>query len=119
MSDYRIMYLRSSYPVVDGVLTSGTPVGCVAIRVKGRKVEYGLSVLNPADPFNRKVARELAAFRLTDRPTSLTVVGLSGPALDMHDITEAVMTNLASDKDAPSRARKAAKVWLDTFAYSY
>src|SRR5579885_1359020 len=117
MKDYRVMYLRSSYPVVNGMLTSGSPVGCVAIRVRGRKVDIGLSVLNPQDPFDRKVARELAAFLLNDKPTTLTVVGLASTELNMHDITEAVMVHLASEKDVPSRARKAARVWLETFSY--
>lgn len=112
---YRVMYLRSSYPVVDGRLTSGQPVGCVAIRVDGRKVSYGLSVQNPADSFNRAVARELAVARLKENPVTLTVVSLLNSELDMHDITEAVMVSLASEKDVPNRAIKAAKVWMKTF----
>jgi len=117
MKEYRIMYLRQSYPVVHGIAQPGQPIGCLAIRVNGKRVEYGLSVLNPLDTFNKAVARELATARLKEKPVTLTVVGLSGPELTMHDITEAVMIHLASEKQVPSRAKKAAKAWLSEFAW--
>jgi len=117
MKDYRIMYLRGSYPVVNGIPQPGQPVGCLAIRVDGRRVEYGLSVLNPLDTFSKAVARELAVARLKEHPTTLTVVGLSRRELDMHDITEAVMIHVASEKQVPNRAKKAAKAWLSQFTW--
>lgn len=97
----RIMYLRDA---------NYFPVGCVAITLNRHKntVEYQLSVLNPQDRFDRKVARQLALGRLVEAP--VTVV-LSGHAT-MHEISLAVMKSIVSLNSAPSRAVKAAKTWL-------
>ena len=103
--DHRIMYLRDS---------KGQPVGCVAIKVVSDKlVTYQMSVLNPADRFNRAVARQLALGRLVAPLTAR----LPYQAINMHDITEAVCVDICNDKSAPSRARKAAKLWLNTRLY--
>lgn len=100
--EHRIMYLRTR---------SGNPVGCLAIRLNPRTqfVEYQLSVLNPLDRFDRKVARQLALGRLAETPITLRVP--RNPT--MYDISVAVMRDLSHTKTAPSRAIKAAKLWLD------
>jgi hypothetical protein len=95
------MYLRT---------VSGNPVGCLAIRLNPRTqfVEYQLSVLNPLDRFDRKVARQLALGRLAEGPITLRVP--RNPT--MFDISVAVMRDIVNTKNAPSRAVKAAKLWL-------
>lgn len=104
---HRIMYLRDS---------NGQPVGCVAIRVSQsqRLATYQLSVLNPADRFNRAVARQLALGRLVEAPFTVRLPSLPS----MHDITEAVFTDIESDRQTPSRARRAARQWLRNNIYT-
>lgn len=98
----RIMYLR---------LANDRPVGCVAISVDKRnhRIHYQVSALNPADRFDRKVARQLALGRLVESP--LPVPLPRGEEVSMHLITEVVMRHL-SKSNAPGRAIKAAKLWL-------
>lgn len=97
----RIMYLRSE---------TGHPVGCMAIQLNRHDgtLSYQLSVLNPRDQFNRAVARQLALGRLLEEPLKVKIDRES----TMHDISEAVMKDIVSFKDAPARAIKAAKLWL-------
>jgi hypothetical protein len=99
----RVMYLRDA---------KGLPVGCVAIRVsRGNRlslVEYQLSVLNPKDKFDRTVAREIALGRLAKKPLEVPVD--LNPS--MHQITEAVMVDIAEYEDSPGRAVRAALLWL-------
>lgn len=99
---HRVMYLRDKHY---------QPHGCVAIQINPRTqfVEYNISTLNPADRFDRKVARELALGRMLLEPETLRVP--RNPSL--HDISIAVMRDLACSKTAPSRAVKSAKLWLD------
>jgi len=98
----RIMFLRAS---------NGHPVGAIAIRlVKGKSVaKYQFSVLNPKDNFDRAVARQLALGRLVEKPIS---VNLPEEA-NMHDISGAVMADLSERSDVPSRAQKAASLWIN------
>ena len=111
-NDIRIMYLRDSYPVVDGMLTPGQPVGCLAIRLNktGTRAEYGLSVLNPKDKFSREIGRSVASAQLSHNPFSVRIPSNA----TIHEITEAVMLDLESLPQVPSRARRAAKVWINT-----
>ncbi len=101
MSQRRVMFLRNYV---------GTPIGCVAITLSRSKgvVEYQVSVLNPADRFNRAVARQLAYGRLVEQPLSVPIK----KECSMHDVSHAVMTGIASNPNLPSRAIKAAKLWL-------
>ena len=129
----RIMYLRQSYPTVIDPKTGltktiqGNPVGCLAIRVKRERignfltnwlrlksatrttVEYGVSVRHPSDKFSRRQARELATHRLNMEPVSFTVE----EDLDRFEITSGVMDRVYKS-GLPTRAVKAAKLWLDT-----
>jgi hypothetical protein len=104
LKDYRVMYLRSN---------EGHPVGCLAILVnrKGAALSYGFSVLNPADKFDRKVARQLALGRLMEAPVTVNVMRED---LNMHEITRNVMKSLVINRKTPARAVKAAKLWLST-----
>ncbi len=119
--EYRFQYLRNR---------DGQPVGCVAIKTSvgdfGLQVEYQVSVLNPVDRFDRTLARSIAVERLKKRPT--VIQKMLGVNATMHQITSAVMTHLAKtpleqkvagvgtdwyvQMNIPSRARKAAKLWL-------
>src|SRR5277367_588359 len=89
---HRVMYLRDA---------KGLPVGCVAIRVsRGNRlslIEYQISVLNPKDKFDRAVAREIALGRLDKRPLEVHVA--FEPS--MHQITEAVMVDIAEVEGPP------------------
>jgi len=89
----------------------GQPVGCLAIGLDRKKhhAVYQLSVLNPADRFNRKMARHLALGRLMETPVSIPLQ--RGKDLTKHHISNVVMSHLAKSK-APTRAVKAAKQWL-------
>jgi hypothetical protein len=97
----RIMYLRSD---------NGHPVGCLAIQLNRHsgQISYALSVLNPKDRFNRPVARQLALGRLLEEPLKVDV----NREATMHDISEAVMKDILRYKDAPTRAIKAARLWI-------
>ena len=102
MSD-RIMFLRDKF---------GSPVGCLAIVInsKTRLVEYQFSVVNASqDTFDRETARVLAIGRLASAPIAIP---LREKNLNMFDITRAVMKNFSRREGTPSRAVKAAKLWL-------
>jgi|GEM_PF-2732673 len=98
----RVMYLRDE---------RYNPVGCVAISLtKNRQtVRYQLSVLNPVDKFERSLARHIALGRLVEKPIRLH--GFDGNQ-DNNEITYAVMQSILESKTVPTRAKKAAKLWL-------
>lgn len=103
----RITYLRD---------VKGQPVGCLAIGPitpngkLGHQVSYNLSVLNPSDKFDRKIAREIATGRLGKNPECHTVPVPENA--DMHMITRSVMVDIIDSKSMPTRAIKAAKLWV-------
>jgi hypothetical protein len=103
--EHRIQYLREA---------NGHLVGCIAIVEHPHQggfyslVEYRVSVLNPEDQFDKSVARQLALGRLVEAPFTVRV-----PAHPtMHEVGAAIMKDIARDSGAPSRARRAAKIWL-------
>ncbi len=104
-SSHRIMYLRDR---------SANPVGCIAIKLLNHGelnrclIMYQTSVLNPLDRFDRPLARQLALGRMVEKP--LTVRVPADPS--MHEVTSAVMRDIASDSGQPTRARLAARRWL-------
>jgi hypothetical protein len=97
------MYLRDK---------TGKPLGCVAIsRSKnGKQVRYQVSVANPVDKFERDLARHIAYGRLLEKP-----VRINGFVTEstQFDVNWAIMYNIATNKSLPSRARKAAQLWLN------
>lgn len=102
-SGYRVMFLRDE---------KGQPVGCLAIGLtsKQRVVKYQVSVLNPIDRFDRKIARLVALGRLVESP--FTAVLADETDVSMHQISRDVMMHLAYNKEVPSRASRAARRWL-------
>jgi len=104
MNNIRVMYLRDR---------RGSIVGCIACQVNRSGHDYvgsyQLSVLNPADKFNRGVARQLAKGRLLESPRHIELPTVPS----MHEVTERIMQNILLDKNVPTRARKAAQRWLD------
>jgi len=106
MNNVRFMYLRNN---------AGVPEACVAYRVDesfgNGHVSFGLSVHNPADKWDRRVARYMAAGALLLEP-SFTFVA------DNDRTTNTVATAVATLGGFPTRAKKAAKIWLRTAAYS-
>lgn len=99
----RVMFLRAS---------NGHPVGCIAIALNKltSTVQYQVSVLNPSDQFDRAIARQLAIGRLVESPITITV----RQDANRDEISFAIMEHIVlSGKNAlPSRAIKAAKLWL-------
>jgi hypothetical protein len=88
----------------------GTPVGCTAITVNESTgfAFYRMSVLNPADRFNRKLARELATGRLVEGGIPVRIPKNA----NMHDISRAIMTDIINAPGSPTRAIRSAKHWL-------
>ena len=89
------------------------PVGCIvlALNASKTKIRYQMSVLNPADRFDRSMARVIAKGRLLECPLTIT---LDEPLDSMHEISERVMISIVDNfaGNFPARARKAAKRWL-------
>lgn len=108
----RIMFLRQDYG-----FGNTNPVGCIAIELTEptpsakptRDIRYQVSVLNPADKFNRALARQLARGRLLEKPFLISNVPYN---VSIHEISEVVMAAIALNVDVPMRARKAAAKWL-------
>lgn len=100
---FRVMFLRSE---------NGFPVGCLAMELndEARVVTYQMSVLNPKDKFDRKLAREIASERLKVKPILVKVK----KGASMYEVSVSVMNDLLLTKGAPKRALKAAKLWLDS-----
>ena len=108
MSSYNVMYLRAraSFPH-----TKGQPVGCIVYDNDGNsKVNWQISILNPVDHFNRELSRSLAIGRFVERPYTIIV---NSPHTK-HDTIRAILNEIAADHAMPSRARKAAQLWLRT-----
>jgi len=92
------------------------PVGCLAISRNDdcSEVFYQYSVLNPSDNFNRKLARDLATGRLANSPIKIDCLNNTN-FNNMTEVTAAVMDHLEATSSAPTRARKAAKLWLEGY----
>lgn len=104
--EHRVQYLRDE---------RGQNVGCIAIQVHHdvgelywSLVEYQVSVVNPLDTFDRSVARQLALGRMVEAPFTVRVP--INPT--MYEISRAIMKDITRDSGMPSRARKAARLWL-------
>lgn len=97
----RVTFLRNA---------DNNPVGCVVINVDrhNKRIEYQVSTLNPADKFDREMARLLATGRLVEAPFHLWLPNKAG----LHEISRRVMGHIVSNKAIPSRSVKAAKLWL-------
>lgn len=112
LSNYRVMYLRDR---------NHQPIGCLAMRVIPHQslIQYQLSVLNPLDRFNRAVSRQIAIGRLVEKPLAITLP-YANPSvpLNTHDISEAVMQAVKDGRGLPTRARKAAALWLRSNVYT-
>ena len=104
-SGFRTMFLR------DG---KGQPIGCLAIGLTSKQkiVKYQVSVLNPIDRFDRKIARLMSLGRLVEAP--FTAVLSDDAEISMHQISRDVMMHLASNSEVPSRASRAARRWLNS-----
>lgn len=105
--EYRFQYLRDE---------KGQPVGCLAIKLvetsktdEGTIIQFQLSVLNPADRFNRDLARNIALGRLKTSAHTAMMIG----EVSKNRITRTVMYAVSVDKSLPARAVKAAKLWLE------
>ena len=57
----------------------GATVVATVVRGPDTTVLYGVSFCSPRDSFDKNLGRRLAAFRLVDKPLTLTLPGLIGP----------------------------------------
>lgn len=103
---HRVQYLKDE---------NGHYVGCVAIKEHPAQdgertalVEYRVSVLNPADVFDKDVARQLALGRMLEAPYTVRVKA----SPNLHDVSYAIMKDIVRDPTMPTRAKRAAKHWL-------
>jgi hypothetical protein len=114
----RYMYLRDA---------KREPIGCLAIKLHRKKgyLEYQVSTVNPIDrvdpitgrslPFNRSMARHLAAGKMLEDALCVPM----DSEVNMIQVSILVMKDLASlplpthRGDIPTRAIKAAKLWLN------
>ena len=99
------------------------PVACVASRkrlvfgqesmksIEGLvfKVEYAVSSYNPIDPFNKKLAREIAEKRLAKHPHGWFTV------LSDSDFKYQLMDVIMRDTYLPTDTRKAARRWVKEY----
>lgn len=113
MSNVRFMYVRDA---------KFEPIGCVAITINRGKnrAEYGLSMRNPIDAYDRCKRRvkfdKTYAQRLASGNMSYAAprrVYIPSDAT-MHDISESVLKDIVARGEAPSSAVKFAKHWLRT-----
>lgn len=105
LRNHRVMYLRDK---------SGQPVGAVAIKVsrdpEHPHAQYQVCAAHLGeDKFDRTIARYFALGRLVEAPF---VVPLIDGDATMHEISWAVMQDMANFSGLPSRARQAAKRWI-------
>jgi hypothetical protein len=100
----RIMFLRDK---------NNQPIGCLAFVISSLadQIVYGMSVLNPKDKFNRTIARDVAMLRMNMSERCRDVPFHAAP-YTMHEVSKTLMRDLLINPRAPSRARKAAKLWL-------
>jgi hypothetical protein len=104
-NNIRIMYLRGRH---------NHAVGCIALQVNKENcmITYQVSVQNPQDRFNRKLARQIAIGRLIENP--LTILASDNDLAGTRNITIAVMESIANNIfQLPTRAVKCAKAWLN------
>lgn len=100
----RYMYLRNR---------KNFPVACVATKLncKENKIEYGFSVHNPEDQFDKRVARAEADKRLLNNTFSAEW----SPDFSAHENTKSVLNDLLKQDNIPLMLRVAAKSWLKAF----
>jgi len=86
------------------------PVACVATKInyQSGKIEYGYSVYNPDDKFDKNVAREEADKKAEAKKFS----AVWSESFTAHKSTESVLNSLLQQHGLPLRLKIAAKNWL-------
>ena len=97
MVAHHIHYIRNS---------KGLPIGCIAFRdVYGPNdetyVEYGFSVRNPSDSWNRSLARQIAIGRMIEQPFRIN----SNPNWNVTRIIEEINFDLPA-RPVPTRVKR-------------
>lgn len=89
-------------------------IGCVAFSTDDNVIRYQLSVVNPADNFERQRARSIAEIRLAKNPIQIQTDLSPGPSgkLGHWQVLSAIMSHLSASKSTPSRVVKTARGWL-------
>lgn len=95
----RIFYLRDKHKF---------PVACVASTVQNSVLNFAISVHNPLDTYSKKIARKIAETRLAHPGY------LSGTieCLDQKQAKQTLVNAIRSQKNWPTKAVAAAKLWL-------
>ncbi len=94
---HHIHYVRNS---------NGLPIGCIAFRDvydanDHLYVEYGISVRNPSDAWNRSLARQIAIGRMIEQPFRIASI----PNWNISRIIEEINVDLSTRK-VPTRIRR-------------
>ena len=97
----KLVYLRAT--------RQNNPVGCVAYSCDDEGIDYNLSVLNPLDKFDRKLARGIATKRLDKYSYHLPI---NTKNMSNFDIMVEVIASISNNSALPKRAQKAAREWL-------
>lgn len=84
------------------------PVGCVASTLDNNVLAYAVSVHNPKDIFSWKASRNIAEVRLAHPGRYTGTV----ECLSQKSAKQSVMLAILGNKNWPTRARAAAKLWL-------
>jgi hypothetical protein len=100
MSDSaRLVYIRDE---------NKFPVGCIAFKVNGDVIQFGYSIWNPKDKYNRSIARKIAMGRLEgkkDKQPSECTCAYTGTK-SIHDVMRSLFTTLSLRTDLPKRIRR-------------
>jgi hypothetical protein len=93
------------------------PVGCIAMKIdrKLHSISYQYSVQHPSDVFKKEAARAIATGRLMLKPIDIPL--FDHEEINMHLVSEVVMSHISAS-GAPTRAVKAARLWLADQRYS-
>jgi hypothetical protein len=86
------------------------PVACIATKInyQSGQIEYGYSVYNPDDKFDKNVARDEADKKADQKK----LAAAWSESFTAHKSTESVLNNLLQQEDLPLRLKVAAKNWL-------
>ena len=82
------------------------PVACVAFTTNGTELNYGYSVYNPVDKFDKKQARDFALDRLSNKTIKAELPENS----TRETLLEDIFATVASNADLPHKIRKHAKM---------
>jgi len=99
----KIMYIRNIYY---------KPVGCLAMDINNNTIHYQISTQNPADKWNKKLARTIALARLDNKSFVIPNVDTTNHSKILNLIMNDLVKNYKT-LNIPKRIVECAKYWLD------